>query len=67
MNDYPLELGGQKSTAAQWAAVEVLLQGPPPLALVPSSSKRCLVHDETYARVCRGCRADEIAAEETSA
>jgi hypothetical protein len=37
----------------------------PALALV-SPSRRCLVHDETYTNVCRGCRADEIAAEETA-
>jgi hypothetical protein len=37
-----------------------------PLTLVPSPSKRCLVHDETYTVRCRGCRADEIAAEDAS-
>jgi hypothetical protein len=36
-----------------------------PLALV-RDSKRCVVHDETYTNVCRGCRADEIAAEESA-
>jgi len=34
-----------------------------PLTLVPSPSKRCLIHDTTYTTVCSGCRADEIAAE----
>jgi hypothetical protein len=34
-----------------------------PLTLVPSEVRRCLVHDETFTNVCRGCRADEIAAE----
>ncbi len=29
-------------------------------------TRRCLVHDETFTHVCRGCRADEIAAEETA-
>lgn len=37
-----------------------------PLHAVPSPLKRCLVHDTTYERVCSGCRADEIAAEETA-
>lgn len=34
----------------------------PPLRVVPTNY--CLVHDETYDRVCRGCRADAIAAPE---
>ncbi len=38
----------------------------PPLALVPSTRKRCLVHDQTFTTVCSGCRADEIAAEESA-
>ncbi len=38
----------------------------PPLALVPSTRKRCLVHDQTFTTVCPGCRADEIAAEESA-
>jgi len=33
----------------------------PPLTVVPSNYR--LVHDETYTRVCRGCRADQIAEE----
>lgn len=37
-----------------------------PLALV-RDTKRCIVHDETYTTVCRGCRADEIAAKEETA
>jgi hypothetical protein len=37
----------------------------PPLALV-RPDKRCVIHDETYTNVCRGCRADEIAAEESA-
>jgi hypothetical protein len=32
----------------------------PPLRVVPANY--CLVHDETYDRICRGCRADAIAA-----
>ena len=35
----------------------------PPLTLVPSEVRRCLVHDQTFTNVCRGCRADEIAAD----
>lgn len=36
------------------------------LALV-RDTKRCIVHDETYTTVCRGCRADEIAVTEETA
>jgi hypothetical protein len=34
---------------------------PRALALV-TSSKRCLVHDQSYTRICAGCAADEKAA-----
>jgi hypothetical protein len=34
----------------------------PPLHVVPANY--CLVHDETFDRICRGCRADAIAAPE---
>lgn len=37
----------------------------PPLTLV-TTSRRCLVHDQSFTNVCSGCRADEIAAEETA-
>lgn len=37
-------------------------QRPKSLTLV-SDTRRCLVHDETYVNVCRGCRSDEIGAE----
>lgn len=36
----------------------------PPLTLVTSPLKRCLVHDTSFTTVCSGCRADEIAGEE---
>ena len=29
-------------------------------------AKRCIVHDTTYTRICAGCRADEIAREESA-
>lgn len=38
----------------------------PPLALVDPNTRRCLVHDETYTTVCRGCRADALAAPDTA-
>ncbi len=38
----------------------------PPLALVPSRDRRCIVHDQTFTTVCAGCRADQIAAEESA-
>ncbi len=37
-----------------------------PLHAVPSPSRRCIVHDQSFTNVCSGCRADEIAAEETA-
>lgn len=37
-----------------------------PLHAVPSPLRRCIVHDLTYTTVCSGCRADEIAVEETA-
>jgi hypothetical protein len=36
---------------------------PRPLHAVPSPMRRCLVHDQSFERVCSGCRADSIAAE----
>jgi hypothetical protein len=36
------------------------------LSALVTNTKRCLVHDETYTNVCRGCRSDEIAAEESA-
>jgi hypothetical protein len=32
-----------------------------PLALVPSSLRRCIVHDTSFERVCNGCEADRKA------
>lgn len=34
----------------------------PPLTLV-TTSRRCLVHDTSFERVCNGCEADRKAAE----
>lgn len=32
----------------------------------PAVPARCIVHDQTFTTVCSGCRADEIAAEESA-
>lgn len=40
-------------------------RNPQPLRLV-TDTKKCWVHDLTYTTVCAGCRADEIAHEETA-
>jgi hypothetical protein len=34
--------------------------------VTPIRRRRCIVHDQSFTNVCSGCRADEIAAEETA-